>query len=138
MRILLLPQGRRLILVVPATIQGRFLAKVGHEKEAAFHFLKDAEEATAFGTNWLGDVEDPDLPPKLPPHMAIQRCNHFGDTMFFIDRLTQISLDLRAIPVIHRTVRSINLPNSLRNIFSVLTYITLSVTRPCSENIFVI
>jgi len=95
--------GRRLILVVPPTIQGRFLAKVGHEKEAAFHFLKDAEEATAFGTNWLGDVEDPDLPPKLPPHMAIQRCNHFGDTMFFIDRLTQISLDLRAIPVIHRT-----------------------------------
>jgi hypothetical protein len=125
--------------VVPPTIQGRYLAKVGHEKEAAFHFLKDAEEATAFGTNWLGDVEDPELPPKLPHHLALRRCNHFGDTMFFIDRLTQISLDLKAIPVIHRTVRkflpfhvvsAVSFPYALTDYRDYVTFYLFKNDRP--------
>ena len=38
-----------------------------------------------------------------PRSIADLRCRHFGDSMHFVDRLTQISLDLRRVaPGIHR------------------------------------
>ena len=44
------------------------------------------------------------MPPRLPSSLSLRRCSHFGDTMHFIDRLTQTSLDLRQVPVMHRHV----------------------------------
>ena len=44
------------------------------------------------------------IPPRLPSSLSLRRCSHFGDTMHFIDRLTQTSLDLRQVPVMHRHV----------------------------------
>jgi hypothetical protein len=41
--------------------------------------------------------------PRLPASLSTRRCRHFGDTMHFIDRMTKISLNLRAIPHIHRS-----------------------------------
>jgi hypothetical protein len=40
--------------------------------------------------------------PRLPASLGLKRCSHFGDTMHFIDRLTQISLDLRLVPSLQR------------------------------------
>lgn len=40
--------------------------------------------------------------PKLPASLSQKRCRHFGDTMTFLDRLTQISLDLRMVPLSQR------------------------------------
>ena len=40
--------------------------------------------------------------PRLPASLSLRRCSHFGDTMHFIDRLTQISLDLRLVPSLQR------------------------------------
>jgi len=37
-----------------------------------------------------------------PQSISDLRCRHFGDSMHFIDRLTQIALDLRHVPPIHR------------------------------------
>ena len=95
------PQGRilRLVVIGPEE-KGLLLAKIGIEKQAAFDLLQDANQATAFGSNSLGDLEDPDVPPKLPAALALRRCSHFGDTMQFVDQLTQISLDLTSVPVI--------------------------------------
>mmetsp|Transcript_13241 Transcript_13241/g.19108 ORF Transcript_13241/g.19108 Transcript_13241/m.19108 type:complete len:1142 (-) Transcript_13241:39-3464(-) len=104
--------GRRLIVVLPAE-KAQVLAKIGHEKQSAFDLLQDAEQATAYGSNSLdvihdghGNViqNDPDLPPKLPAALSLRRCSHFGDTMHFIDSLTQISLDLRRVPLLHRNM----------------------------------
>lgn len=41
---------------------------------------------------------------RLPSSLSLRRCSHFGDTMQFVDRLTQISMDLRLIPAIQRHV----------------------------------
>ena len=37
-----------------------------------------------------------------PQSISDLRCRHYGDSMHFIDRLTQISLDLRHVPPSHR------------------------------------
>jgi hypothetical protein len=39
---------------------------------------------------------------RLPSSLSVRRCRHFGDTMQFIDRLTEISLDLRMVPLSQR------------------------------------
>ena len=45
---------------------------------------------------------DDDASPRPPRSISDLRCRHFGDSMHFIDRLTQISLDLRRVPPMHR------------------------------------
>jgi phosphatidylinositol 4-kinase A len=123
--------GRRLIVVLPAE-KAAVLAKIGMEKREAFDLLQDAEQATAYGyTNdqhyyndnahdtaatramvEYGSGSSPSIPPppppppprgRLPSSLSLRRCSHFGDAMHFIDRLTQISLDLRFIPTQERT-----------------------------------
>lgn len=109
--------GRRLIIVLPAE-KAAVLAKIGTAKRAAFELLQDAEQATAYGytfppQNLDGSklpLVDPDLEPspaRLPSSLSLRRCSHFGDTMHFIDRLTQISLDLRLVPTIQRQVSDV-------------------------------
>jgi phosphatidylinositol 4-kinase len=98
--------GRRLIVVLPAE-KAAVLAKIGSEKHEAFDLLQDAEQATAYGYRMDEPVADayPAMPSeekRLPSSLSLRRCSHFGDTMHFIDRLTQISLDLRSVPTIHR------------------------------------
>jgi phosphatidylinositol 4-kinase len=119
--------GRRLIIVLPAE-RAAVLAKIGSEKSAAFHLLQDAEQATAYGfTDDIPGYEDSQHmethtrhlhqhflheiksscgaqniasrhSTRLPLSLSLRRCSHFGDTMHFIDRLTQISSDLRMVP----------------------------------------
>jgi phosphatidylinositol 4-kinase len=105
--------GRRLIVVLPAE-KAIVLAKIVTEKREAFDLLQDAEQATAYGYTMepahlgiggeylapspAGDGEGA----RLPSSLSLRRCSHFGDTMHFIDRLTQISLDLRMVPVSQR------------------------------------
>lgn len=111
--------GRRLIVVLPAE-KAAVLAKIGTEKREAFDLLQDAEQATAYGytfpnvydtlphatpQSFDSDVEP--TPPKLPSSLSLRRCSHFGDTMHFVDKLTQISLDLRMVPTTQRHVSSI-------------------------------
>ena len=106
--------GRRLIVVLPAE-KAAVLAKIGTEKREAFDLLQDAEQATAYGYTFQNVYDtthhttpqsfeshvEP-TPPKLPSSLSLRRCSHFGDTMHFIDKLTQISLDLRMVPAIRR------------------------------------
>ena len=40
--------------------------------------------------------------PRLPESLSLKRCAHFGDTMNFIDQLTEISLKLRHVSLHHR------------------------------------
>lgn len=94
--------GRRLIVVLPAE-KAAVIAAIGNEKHLAFDLLQDAEQATAYGYRMDDSVTDayPSLPTevkRLPSSLSLRRCSHFGDTMHFIDRLTQISLDLRSVP----------------------------------------
>ena len=106
--------GKRLIVVLPAE-KAAVLAKIGTEKHAAFDLLQDAEQATAYGYTAQGpgiDTSniDKDLEPtpaRLPSSLSVRRCSHFGDTMHFIDRLTQISLDLRRMPTLERHVSAL-------------------------------
>lgn len=111
--------GKRLILIVQADIAAA-IATIGAEKASAFNLLQDAEMATAFGMerryedvmghNGQQDVsyhEQCDLFAEAtyrPPPRSISdlRCRHFGDSMHFVDQLTQISLDLRHVPPVHR------------------------------------
>jgi len=108
--------GRRLIVVLPAE-KAAVLAKIGTEKREAFDLLQDAEQATAYGYTFQNvydtslhatpqsfDSEVEPTPPKLPSSLSLRRCSHFGDTMHFIDKLTQISMDLRMVPNIQRHV----------------------------------
>jgi hypothetical protein len=110
--------GRRLIVVLPAE-KAAVLAKIGTEKREAFDLLQDAEQATAYGYTFQNvydtshhgtpqsfNSEAEPTPPKLPSSLSLRRCSHFGDTMHFIDKLTQISMDLRMVPVIQRHVSS--------------------------------
>jgi hypothetical protein len=83
--------GKRLIIAFPAD-KAVALAKIGAEKGEAFDLLQDVEQVTAYGSD------------NLPSSISLLRCSHYGDTMHFIDRLTQISLDLRQIPAISRLV----------------------------------
>ena len=95
-------QGRslRFVFIGPAAIdEGLLLAKIGIEKKAAFYLLRDARMATAFG--YLNDG----VASSSMASAADHRCSHFWDTMQFIDQISQISLDLRNVPVIYREVR---------------------------------
>lgn len=110
--------GRRLIVVLPAE-KATVLAKIGTEKREAFDLLQDAEQATAYGytmepAHEIGEYVAPPthheagadhVSARLPSSLSLRRCSHFGDTMHFIDRLTQISLDLRLVPTLQRHVR---------------------------------
>lgn len=101
--------GRRLIIVLPAE-KAAVLAQIGTAKRAAFELLQDAEQATAYGYTFpshdgTSSIVDPDLEPspaRLPSSLSLRRCSHYGDTMHFLDRLTQISLDLRMFPTVQR------------------------------------
>ena len=112
--------GKRLIVVLPAE-KAAVLAKIGMEKRDAFDLLQDAEQATAYGytiptPSMNIEQGDNDLEPKLarlPSSLSLRRCSHFGDTMHFIDRLTQISSDLRMVP---NLLRGAYLENSLNEI----------------------
>mmetsp|Transcript_26437 Transcript_26437/g.47977 ORF Transcript_26437/g.47977 Transcript_26437/m.47977 type:complete len:1070 (-) Transcript_26437:18-3227(-) len=95
--------GRRLIVVLPAE-KAAVIAKIGTEKRAAFDLLQDAEQASAYGSNLHDDTNDDvlghdmNMPPQPPASLSLRRCSYFGDTMHFIDRLTQVSLDLTRVP----------------------------------------
>lgn len=107
--------GKRLILIVQADI-AQAIATIGAEKASAFNLLQDAEMATAFGmersleSNGGGmtsgipgsDSYVAGSAPRLPKAISDLRCRHFGDSMHFVDRLSQISLDLRHVPPVHR------------------------------------
>jgi len=114
-----------------ASVKAAVMAKIGSEKRSAFDLLQDAEQATAYG--YSEEEEDEVLDeygysssvernneelresssmvmtttttttPRLPASLSLKRCSHYGDTMQFVDRLTQISMDLRMIPVLQRT-----------------------------------
>ena len=112
--------GKRLILIVQADI-AQAIATIGAEKASAFNLLQDAEMATAFGVErryegsdgggmvngvmpGFGITTNPfgGTSPRLPKALSDLRCRHFGDSMHFVDRLSQISLDLRNVPPVHR------------------------------------
>jgi len=119
--------GRRLIVVLPAD-KAAVIRQIGSEKRSAFDLLQDVESATAYGVygndfynaptgehiNSMGDAKSNDKDsesqessglystPRLPAHLSSKRCSHFGDTMHFIDRLSQLSLDLKRISTHHR------------------------------------
>lgn len=102
--------GKRLIIVLPAE-KAAVLAQIGPKKREAFDLLQDAERVTAYGYPsdhevWRNvQINSPHgTTSRLPSSISLLRCSHFGDTMHFIDRLTQISLDLRMVPAIHRHV----------------------------------
>jgi hypothetical protein len=103
------------------------LAKIGTEKREAFDLLQDVEQATAYGytmepssgqSHEIGEYHHSTTegegsggtnanPARLPSSLSLRRCSHFGDTMHFIDRLTQISLDLRMVPLSQRQVSKV-------------------------------
>lgn len=117
--------GKRLILIVQADIAAA-IATIGAEKASAFNLLQDAEMATAFGMermyeDHMGNIHNQQQHPfasyttssaahaagdaassRPPRSISDLRCRHFGDSMHFVDRLTQISLDLRHVPPMHR------------------------------------
>ncbi|KAL7521038.1 hypothetical protein ACHAWX_005732 [Stephanocyclus meneghinianus] len=109
--------GKRLILIVQADI-AQAIATIGAEKASAFNLLQDAEMATAFGMERTYENKDgggvangipgyrvastEGTSPRLPKSISDLRCRHFGDSMHFVDRLSQISLDLRRVPPAHR------------------------------------
>ena len=105
--------GRRIIIVLDAE-RAAVLKHIGDEKHEAFDLLQEAEQATAFGYSPM--TADPNLfyqqqqhspvpiqlPKRLPSSLSLRRCSHFGDTMQFIDQMTELSLNLRHVPVISR------------------------------------
>ena len=120
--------GRRLIVVLPAE-RAAAIQQIGFEKRAAFDLLQDVESATAYGSvdnsdsqsnlheheanAWMGRGEFPNerdyvdtaglySTAHLPASLSAKRCSHFGDTMHLIDRLSQISLDLRSMCPSHQ------------------------------------
>jgi len=118
--------GKRLILIVQADIAAA-IATIGAEKASAFNLLQDAEMATAFGMERRYEDHDgmmdggrhshppqhhsmssaaaaasEDMSTRPPRSISDLRCRHFGDSMHFVDRLTQISLDLRHVPPVQR------------------------------------
>jgi len=138
--------GRRLVVILPAD-KAAVLAKIGVEKRLTFDFLQDVETATAFGfyddvesrmgDAWSQPTSDPythhtemqgntgerqgysEIPrfPRLPESLSVRRCRHFGDTMYFVDRMTKISLTLKTVPHSHRSsVLSSNLEDLNRRL----------------------
>ena len=101
--------GRRLIVILPAD-KARILANIGMEKKCAFEFLQDVEQATAYGSSLLNDnLGDVDRKRTLcsmllPKNLSRLRCSHYGDTMHFIDLLSQLSRQLASIPIVQRNV----------------------------------
>ena len=66
-----------------------------HQGHAAGHLPHHGTDQHAFGHSQHqseGDHRD----------LSDLRCRHFGDSMHFVDRLSQISLDLRGVPPPHR------------------------------------
>jgi hypothetical protein len=63
--------------------------------------------------HYMDEPTEEDAPARLPSSLSLRRCSHFGDTMHFIDRMTQTSLDLRHIPTIHRHVSCFLMTSSL-------------------------
>jgi hypothetical protein len=57
--------------------------------------------ATAFG---FLENDDGTSSTTLSPTSSDLRCSHFWDAMQFVDQMTQISLDLRRVPIIYRQV----------------------------------
>lgn len=109
--------GKRLIIILPAE-KAQVLARIGSEKREAFDLLQDAEAATAYGytvpepTGPTLQVQEPDpdlepTPSRLPSSLSLRRCSHFGDTMQFVDRLTDISSQMRSVPHIQRNVSTL-------------------------------
>jgi hypothetical protein len=94
----------RFVFIGPGAIdEGLLLAKIGIEKKAAFYLLRDVRLATAYG--YLENDDGTSGSSTLSAASADLRCSHFWDTMQFIDQITQISLDLRRVPIIYRQVR---------------------------------
>lgn len=98
--------GKRLIVVLPAE-KAAVIAQIGRDKRAAFEFLQDVEQATAYGymppTHSLPIIASEYYStPKLPASLSYRRCSHFGDTMHFMDCMTQLSLDLQLVPTLER------------------------------------
>lgn len=102
--------GKRLIIVMPAD-KAAVMATIGPKKREAFDLLQDAERVTAYGFSSDHEIshhhemrssQSNGPTCRLPASVSLLRCSHFGDTMQFIDRLTQISLDLKNVPAIHR------------------------------------
>lgn len=127
--------GRRLIVILDAD-KAAVLSQIGSEKKQAFDLLQEVECATAYGAygqdyhdvfehleeNARSDggntsrksssFQDDKIgyysTPRLPAALSQKRCSHFGDTMTFLDKLTQISLDLRMVPVHQRNQFLVN------------------------------
>ena len=97
--------GRRLIVVLPHD-KARVMAQIGSEKRYAFDLLQDSEMATAFGcipsSHTLAGNNFVPQTSRLPASISELRCTYYGDTMHFIDKLTQVSLDLRMVPILQR------------------------------------
>ncbi|CAB9498886.1 Phosphatidylinositol 4-kinase beta [Seminavis robusta] len=100
--------GRRLIIAFPSD-KAVAIAKIGVEKREAFDLLQDVETVTAYGTYNQHSHQThhhhhhhTTQSTVLPSSISLLRCSHFGDTMQFVDRLTQISMDLRTVPAISR------------------------------------
>lgn len=62
-----------------------------HEQQTLYH---NAEESQVGQSHHH--------PSRLPSSISLRRCGHFGDTMCFVDRLTQISIDLKRVPTPER------------------------------------
>jgi len=116
--------GKRLILIVQADIAAA-IATIGAEKATAFNLLQDVEMATAFGmersvdnhelyhqaiastsaataaTGVADSVSSSSSSCRPPQAISDLCCRHFGDSMHFVHRLTQISSDLRHLPPVH-------------------------------------
>jgi len=122
--------GRRLIIILDAD-KAAVLSQIGSEKKQAFDLLQEVECATAYGAYGQdyhdvfehyeenarqrksssfdeGDKLGYYSTPRLPASLSQKRCSHFGDTMTFLDKLTQISLDLRMVPVHQRNQFLVN------------------------------
>jgi len=68
------------------------------------HYHNDRSSATAHNGQYddTATEQQQQQQQQQSDHSSMQRCSHFGDTMHFIDRLSQISLDLRLVPVCRR------------------------------------
>lgn len=99
-------QGGRLILLLLPAEKAAVVKQLGVSRREAFDFLQEAEQATAYGNlvePSVGGQQQYSCQFLEPSSLKQMRCRHFGDAMFFIDSLTEISSHLRWVPVPHRT-----------------------------------
>mmetsp|Transcript_14582 Transcript_14582/g.31716 ORF Transcript_14582/g.31716 Transcript_14582/m.31716 type:complete len:1109 (-) Transcript_14582:100-3426(-) len=71
-----------------------------HNPHQYQHYIPSVSSPTA--SSAAAAASDTTSSSKPPRSISDLRCRHFGDSMHFIDKLTQISLDLRHVPSIHR------------------------------------